>query len=166
MTFSLNIWISETTCVSSPFLNTGWSDRGVVDDENMPFRVAEPERTQRAASSAAGPVAPAKAPWTLRRSVFAPRGRVSGFYNDDATSQLAFDKDWALCEQKRTFRAMVNRVEGNVLAEVKSVMRSSYALVDEVYCFYASLDEQSGFTMRPTTCRAGELRSTRNCRFL
>ena len=39
-----------------------------------------------------------------------------------------FDKDWEMGEQKRTFRAMINRVEGEVVSELKETLRSNYKL--------------------------------------
>jgi len=120
---------SETSVKSESGIQ--WTIDGQVADEPLPILT-----TIQSSASVMMVEEPPEPKWALDNSIFAMR--IASMFNDKGVRNLAFENDWLLCEQKRTFRALLTR--SGTVEDLKVNMRQQYAMVCDLFRYYSAHD--------------------------
>lgn len=134
-----------------PLTKVTWTRDGRVLDEQLPMltrhchdgHIVESSDDENSQDGNDGE------PWNIDNSIFAQRVQTWGsFYNAQDIRAAAFEKDWQLCEQKRTFRKLVSRYE-DVITDLKRLLVANYDMVcDSFRYFSATMEIGSIFTLQ------------------
>lgn len=133
--------------------NVSWTRRGSIDDEKLPLDIVD--REANAGDSDDSDVE-SEAEWCLENSVFSSRARTEENNNqfreaeEGTLAERAFEADWQLCDQKRTFRKLLAKSPTTV-GELKQVIRERYHFLCGIFRFYSAQDPAANvFTMQMT----------------
>ena len=132
--------------------NVSWTRRGSIDDEKLPLDIVDREAN---AGDSDDSDDESEAEWCLENSVFSSRARADDekSYQDGEEHTLAvraFETDWQLCDQKRTFRKLLAKSPTTV-TELKQVIRERYHFLCGIFRFYSAQDPAANiFTMQMT----------------